>query len=186
MSQYNNFKRTLNKGTLWTYIGTPWTPHNGSGTGPFINRLSSSYQDADVVYAIGDDGIHKSKDFGGGWQLKVPPDIGGWGANDVEVSMANPRFVWAGGFISGSGNLYLSKDWGNTFQAVVDKPSGVSSSISGIYSHPTEDSTVYILFSKPGKTKVLESKDLGVTWTDISGFPAGNVSGVSSNGFPTI
>ena len=185
-SQYNNFKRTLNKGTLWTYIGTPWAPHNGSGTGPFINRLSSSYQDADVVYAIGDDGIHKSKDFGGGWQLKVPPDIGGWGANDVEVSMANPRFVWAGGFISGSGNLYLSKDWGNTFQAVVDKPSGVSSSISGIYSHPSEDSTVYVLFSSFGRGKIFETKDLGATWTDISGFPSNWTSGVSSSGFPNV
>ena len=185
-SQYNNFKRSLDKGATWAYIGTPWTPHNGSGTGPFINRLSSSYQDADVVYSIGDAGIHKSKDFGGSWQLKVPPDIGGWDANDVEVSMANPRFVWAGGFISASGNLYLSKDWGNTFQAVANKPSGVSASISGIYSHPSEDSTVYVLFSNRDRGKIFETKDLGATWTDISGFPSNWTTGVSSSGFPNV
>ena len=93
--QYNALYRSLNGGADWTYIGTTWSPHNGTGGGPFINRLSASYQDADVVYAISDDGIHKSKDFGANWQLKVPPDIGGWSDRDVEVSMANPRFVWA-------------------------------------------------------------------------------------------
>ena len=74
---------------------------------------------------------------------------------------------------------------GKTFNPIT-KPTGVSSSISGIYSHPTEDSTVYILFSKPKKSKVLESKDLGATWTDITGFPANFTEGTSTAGFPDV
>jgi len=184
--QYNGFKRSLNGGATWTYIGTTWSPHNGTGGGPFISRITGSYQDSDVAYVIGDDGIYKTNDFGANWKLKIPPDIGGWSPGDVEVSMANPRFVWASGFISGSGNLYLSKDWGNTFQAITNKPGGVGASISGIYSHPSEDSTVYILLSSFGRGKILESKDLGNSWSDISGFPSGWGFGVSSAGFPNV
>ena len=184
--QYNGLHRSLNGGTNWSYIGTTWSPHNGTGGGPFISRITGSYQDSDVAYVIGDDGIYKTKDFGANWKLKVPPDIGGWSAGDVEVSMGNPRFVWASGFISGSGNLYLSKDWGNTFQAITNKPGGVAAGISGIYSHPKEDSTVYILLSSFGRGKILESKDLGDSWSDISGFPSGWGVGVSSTGFPNV
>jgi len=184
--QYNGFHRSLNGGTNWSYIGTTWSPHNGTGGGPFISRITGSYQDADVAYVIGDDGIYKTKDFGANWKLKIPPDIGGWSPGDVEVSMSNPRFVWASGFISGSGNLYLSKDWGNTFQAITNKPTGVGAGVSGIYSHPSEDSTVYILLSSFGRGKIFESKDLGDSWSDISGFPAGWGYGVSSASFPNV
>ena len=184
--QYNGLYRSLNGGTDWTYIGTTWSPHNGTGGGPFISRITGSYQDSDVAYAIGDDGIYKTKDFGANWQLKIPPDIGGWSPGDVEVSMANPRFVWASGFITATGNLYVSKDWGNTFQAITNKPGGVSAGVSGIYSHPTEDSTVYILLSSYGRGKIFESKDLGDSWSDISGFPSGWGVGVSASGFPNV
>ena len=184
--QYNGLYRSLNGGTNWTYIGTTWSPHNGTGGGPFISRITGSYQDSDVAYAIGNDGIYKTKDFGANWQLKIPPDIGGWSPGDVEVSMSNPRFVWASGLITATGNLYVSKDWGNTFQAITNKPGGVSASVSGIYSHPTEDSTVYILLSSYGRGKIFESKDLGDSWSDISGFPSGWGVGVSSSGFPNV
>ena len=39
---------------------------------------------------------------------------------------------------------------------------------------------------QPKKSKVLESKDLGATWTDITGFPANFTEGTSTAGFPDV
>ena len=63
---------------------------------------------------------------------------------------------------------------------------GLNGYVSGIYSHPTEDSTVYLLFSYFERAKVFESKDLGATWEDLSGYPSNFETGESSNGFPNV
>ena len=185
-AQGNYLWRSLNGGAQWSYIPTDEMRHFG----PFLTRLSTSYQDPDVVYAISQKGVHKSKNFGGSWKTsEIVDNWGFWSGSDVEVSQANPRFVWAGGRmkLSGTtlpGKIFVSKDWGETFL-----PTSVFEeigSISGLYSHPTEDSTAYVLFSVFGKAKIIETKDLGATWNDITGFPANNVTGVSSNGFPNV
>jgi len=184
-SQYNGLARSLNGGSSFSYIGSTTS---GDDKAPFVTRLSTSYQDPDVVYAVHKtDGIWRSTDFGANFNLISIPDASPneYYNRDIEVSQANPRFVWTGYGFTSTRNIFLSKDWGQTFSPVT-KPTGFDASTSGIYSHPTEDSTVYILFSKPGKTKVLESKDLGATWTDISGFPASFATGTSSSGFPNV
>ena len=105
--------------------------------------------------------------------------------HDVKVSRANPRFVWAGGFMGDLNDIYVSSDWGETYNPVNDYSNmGV---ISGIYTHPTEDSTAFILFSFYGFTKIIETNDLGNTWKDISGFgPTSSGVSVSSKGFPNV
>ena len=81
------------------------------------------------------------------------------------------------------GEIFLSKDWGETFDPVPGFANmGV---ITGLYSHPTEDSTAYVLFGMSGAAKVIETKDLGQTWKDLTGFHL-NVSGKSSKGFPDV
>ena len=184
--QGNFLWRSLNGGAQWSYVPT----QEMREFGPFLTRLSTSYQDPDVLYAISQKGVHKSKNFGGSWKTSEIVDNWGFRAgSDVEVSQANPRFVWAGGRmkLSGTtlpGKIFVSNDWGETFL-----PTSVFEeigSISGLYSHPTEDSTAYVLFSVYGKARIIETKDLGATWNDITGFPANNVIGVSSNGFPNV
>ena len=185
-AQGNYLFRSLDGGSQWYYIPTDEMREFG----PFLTRLSTSYQDPDVVYAISQKGVHKSKNFGGSWETTEIVD--NWGflfGSDVEVSQANPRFVWAGGRMKTTGTtlpgkIFVSKDWGETFL-----PTSIFEeigSISGLYSHPTEDSTAYVLFSVFGKAKIIETKDLGATWNDITGFPANNDTGVSSNGFPNV
>ena len=186
-SQYNGLKRSLNGGNDWTSISSGIS---GKPIAPFLVRLSSPYHEPDVVYAIHDTaGVWKSTDFGANWNLKSILD-GGWSGyrKDVEVSLANPRFVWAGSRVGNEGgNLYLSKDWGESFSPVTDIiPNYNNVSSSGIYSHPNEDSTAYVLLSYFGRAKIYETKDLGVTWTDISGFPANWQKGVSDRGFPNV
>ena len=179
--QGNNFFYSHDGGANWTYVGSAL-----SGNGPFINRASTSYQDPDVLYTISSAGVDKSTDFGISW---TPTAIGGtwgnsfWSGADVEVSLANPRFVYAGGRMSNTADIFVSKDWGATFDPVTRFAN--MGTITGLYSHPTEDSTAYILFGMAGEAKIIETKDLGETWNDLSGFHL-NVSGKSSNGFPDV
>jgi len=180
-AQGNWFWRTLDGGASWLYTAGSFV-----GYGPFISRLSTSYQDPEVVYAVTSSGAMKTSNFGESWELK---SIGGtwggsfWSGTDIEVSLANPRFVWAGGQMGNGGEIFLSKDWGETFDPVPGFANmGV---ITGLYSHPTEDSTAYVLFGMSGAAKVIETKDLGQTWKDITGFHL-NVSGKSSKGFPDV
>jgi hypothetical protein len=80
--------------------------------------------------------------------------------------------------------MQVSTDNGLKFNAVEDY-SGVAMNtyISGLATHPTEDSTAYVLFSLSGAPKVLRTRNLGKSWEDISGFGANHES---SNGFPDV
>ena len=179
--QGNNFYISHDRGGSWSYVGNQLT-----GGGPFINRVSTSYQDPDVLYVITSFGVNKSTDFGLSW---TAAEVGGtwgnsfWSGADVEVSLANPRYVWAGGVMSNGADIFLSKDWGETFDAVPRFAN--MGTITGLYSHPTEDSTAYVLFGISGEAKIIETKDLGQTWNDLTGFHL-NISGKSSNGFPDV
>ncbi|MEE3112809.1 MAG: hypothetical protein VX263_01775, partial [Bacteroidota bacterium] len=174
-SQYNSFYRTTDGGANWVFYKSLMT-----GTHQFVSTVATSYQDPEIVYHVSSDGIWRSLDFAQSFNLAAPSG-GSWGYNsmsDVEVSLANPRYVWAGGW----GDLYLSSDHGASFNAVPSYLTSKSGSLRGIYSHPTEDSTVYVLFSNRDRAKIIETKDLGQTWSDITGF----VSGASTRGFPDV
>jgi len=174
-SQYNSFRRTTDGGSSWIYYKYLMT-----GNHQFVSSVATSYQDPEVVYHVTSDGIWRSLDFAQSFNL-APPSGGSWGYNsmsDVEVSLANPRYVWAGGW----GDLYLSSDHGASFNSLPSYLTSKSGSLRGIYSHPTEDSTVYVLFSNRDRAKIIETKDLGQTWSDITGF----VSGTSTRGFPDV
>ena len=69
---------------------------------------------------------------------------------DIKVSDANPRFVWTGGYMGNLSKIYVSDDWGDSFNPVNNFTNSNGQSmgtISGLYTHPNEDSTAYILFS---------------------------------------
>ena len=180
-AQGNYFFRTLDGGDSWGYVANGFI-----GSDPFISRLSTSYQDPEVVFAVTSSGVMKTINFGETWDLK---SIAGtwngsfWSGTDVEVSLANPRFVWAGGQMGNGGEIFVSSDWGETFDPVPGFANMGTS--TGLYSHPTEDSTAYVLFGMADAAKVIETKDLGQTWEDLTGLHL-NVSGESSNGFPDV
>ncbi len=102
----------------------------------------------------------------------------------MEVSLANPNIVWAGSMLNSLEIIHVSTDEGETFTAVsqyADRSMNVS--ISGIATHPQEDSTAYVLFSLSKSPKILRTKDLGANWEDISGF---GTREESINGFPDV
>lgn len=187
-SVYNNDIRKS------TTTGATWGPSSIGITeddGPFITRLSVSKENPDMVFAVGNTGVYKSINFGSNWTRR--PISGKWAidnivssSHNVEVSLANGNIVWAGGGMATDAGLqmYVSTNEGASFTAVSDySVVSMNAYTSGIATHPSEDSTAYVLFSLKGKPKVLRTKDLGGSWEDISGFGTNNTS---SNGFPDV
>ncbi len=175
-SQFNGFYATEDN---WE---TSYNAQNGlKGNGPFISRLSNAYQDPDVLFTVESTGVFKSIDFGKNWkEISIIDGWGFWSGTDVEVSKANPRFVWAGGRMDDNGNLFISTDGGESFNSLPNFDNlGL---ITGIYSHPTLDSTAFVVFSVASQPKILKTDDLGQNWMDISGYSTNS----TSTGFPDV
>jgi photosystem II stability/assembly factor-like uncharacterized protein len=187
-TQFNNFRRSLDGGATWSKAVSGLRLLNGvpdASKYPFFSRLAYSKQNPDVIFSVGTEGVWKSTNFGGSWALS--PIGTGWyigGSSPmVAVSRANSNIIWGGAAVGPTSDLFVSTDQGNTFKAV-SKPTGFSlGNITGIATHPTEGQTAYVLFSFAKTAKILMTKDLGKTWTDISGFGSGTSS---NNGFPDV
>lgn len=188
-SSYNNyFKITNDGGESWG-----WTYESINGDGPFISKLSHSRDNPNLIFAVGSYGLYVHRNFGFGrydWEKIQLGEY--WSVNDqvtsshnVKVSKSNPAIVWAGGgmYFNPDLKVFRSVDYGQTFDTATiyfDRELGY---ISGMATHPTEDSTAYLLFSYRYKPKILRTADLGRTWEDISGF---GQDSSSSNGFPDV
>lgn len=181
---------------LSTNGGISWSPASGNideDDGPFISKLANSRIQPDIIFAVGLDGVYKNTNFGStNWQMRSISE--GWTHenygittwHDVEVSLANHRYIWAGaGMATDVGfNIFLSKNQGLTFKAVNEydlRP--LNGFASGIATHPTNDNIAYVMFALPDEPKILRTEDLGETWEDISGF---GTNSYSSNGFPDV
>lgn len=179
-SQYNGFMRSIDGGVTFSNAVSGL-----SGSAPFISKLATSRSLPDVIYAVSSDGVFKSVNFGGSWELTPINQF--WSASsytflDVEVSRANANIVWAGSGISNTRRLHVSTDQGVTFEPTSNFDMSMGT-ITKIATHPTEPNTAYALFSFAQSPKILKTEDLGQTWTDISGF---GVNSSSSNGFPDV
>ncbi|MFC2104884.1 T9SS type A sorting domain-containing protein, partial [Bacteroidota bacterium] len=189
-SVYNNrFYRSINEGASWSTASSGITNDDG----PFVSKLSASKFNPDMIFAVGGNGVYKSTNFGASWTLKTVTtnwnnrtDEYVYNSFNVEPSLANENIIWAGAAMATDNNMQMqvSTDQGETFTAVDDFADvNINALISGIATHPQEDSTAYVLFSISGFPKVLRTVDLGQTWEDISGF---GTNDVSSNGFPNV
>ena len=183
--QYNGLQRSLDGGVSWS-SATGGLTDTGGGNAPFITKIGKSWKRPDDVYAVGAQGVWRSTDFGASWSLSA---IGSseWGNmssfHDVRVSSADPDIVWAGARMDATGDIMVSTDAGVNFSPSVDYTTVTMGGISGLATHPTEPNTAYVLFSFAERPKILKTTDLGLNWTDISGFGTGSVS---TNGFPDV
>ncbi|MCH7676519.1 T9SS type A sorting domain-containing protein [candidate division KSB1 bacterium] len=130
-------------------------------------------------------GVWRTDNFASNWTLtQMPP---GWnGASslaEVKISLVNPQIVWAGESMIAGSPLYVSSDGGLSFAETAVFPDVTLGRISGLETHPAEDSTAFALFSFANAPKILRTNDLGQTWEDISGFGTGTTS---TNGFPDV
>ena len=177
-SQFNGFQVTSNGGASWSRA-TQGIDDNG----PFRTRLSHHKRVPDRIFTVGSTGIWRSDNFGLSWSPTRLNQNSGWAfANniDVEVAYSNPSIVWTGAYMQQGYTPFVSTDAGLSFTSVNSYAENMGN-VSGIGTHPTKDSTAYILFSFAGRPKVLRTEDLGNTWTDISGF-----DGSGDRGFPDV
>ncbi len=184
-SQYNGLARSTDGGFSFSNA-TNGLGDTGGGNAPFITKIAKSNMEPDLLFAVGAQGVWKSTNFGASWSLRSIP-FSDWGSvssfHDVKISRANPNIVWAGRRMDPSGKINVSTDTGESFSATPVYDVRTMGSISGLSTHPLEDSTAYVLFSFAQMPKVLKTTDLGQTWDDISGFGNGSVS---TNGFPDV
>jgi hypothetical protein len=183
--QFNGLMRSLDGGVSWS-SATNGLTDTGGGNAPFITKIGKSWKRPDDVFAVGAQGVWRSTDFGASWSLSAI-DSSEWGNmssfHDVRVSTANPDIVWAGARMDALGDIMVSTDAGVSFSPAVDYTTVTMGGISGLATHPTEPNTAYVLFSFAERPKILKTTDLGLNWTDISGF---GTDSVSANGYPDV
>ncbi|QQS50557.1 MAG: T9SS type A sorting domain-containing protein [Bacteroidota bacterium] len=190
-SSYNNYiKVSNNYGADWN-----WVHESVLGSGPFITKLSHSHNNPNLVFAVGNSGVYRHTNFGMGslpWELISLGES--WAINQVvtsshqvKVSKADPSVVWAGGgmFSQPDLSIFLSKDYGKTFDTVSLYREAEMGYLSGMASHPTNPAEAFLLFSLRGKPKLLRTYNYGESWRDISGF-ASHEGDSSINGFPDV
>ena len=188
-SYNNNFYLSRDGGKTWAAAD-----RNIDEDGPFVTRIGYSPANPDVLFAVGKNGVWRSKTFGyyitGGWSKITISN--GWtvgedvtSQHNVNVSLANPQIVWAGAGMYKNPllSLFVSKNGGDNFSPVTVYDDVDMGYISGIATHPVNPNEAFALFSFSGAPKVLRTMDLGKTWQDISGFGTGSVS---TNGFPDV
>jgi photosystem II stability/assembly factor-like uncharacterized protein len=185
---YNGIRLSNDGGETWRSV-----TEGIMGDGPFITRLSNSPDNPDLVFAVGDRGVYRNANFcvgRYGWELIRIDDS--WAVNDqvtsahnVKVSLADPKIVWAGAgmFRDPDLDIFLSQDYGRTFESVNLYDDREMGYLTGIATHPSDPATAYLLFSMEDKPKILKTQDYGETWSDISGF---DLDSASKNGFPDV
>ncbi len=183
--QYNGLTRSLDGGVTWI-SATSGLTDTGGGNAPFITKIGKSQARPDHIFAVGKSGVWRSTNFGGSWSLSSV-NAADWGAlssfHDVRVSKADPDVVWAGARMDASGKIVVSTDGGLVFTGTTVWPDVTMGRISGLATDPADANTAYALFSYAERPKILKTTDLGVTWSDLSGFGTGSVS---TNGFPDV
>lgn len=180
-SQFNGIARSLDGGLSYSNATNGY-----SDSGPFITKIAKTNMMPDLLFITGSQGVWRSTNFGGFWSLTSIPSSTWGGVSsfmDIKISRANPNIVWAGSGMSASRKIHVSTDQGLSFTAVDNFPGAASGTISGMSTHPWQDSTAYVLFSFAQEPKVLRTTDLGQSWEDLSGFATDTVS---TNGFPDV
>lgn len=183
-SQYNGFAKSTNGGTSFAAATSGLA--TGSNAAPFLSPLGKSTLEPDVIYAIGSAGVYQSTNFGSSWTERAISS--NWSMSSlttVEVSVADPTVVWAGGGMSSSRRLHVSTNGGSSFVQTNNYSDGLGTigNVTGIATHPLDRNIAYALFSVADRPKVVRTTDLGQSWQDLSGF---GTNANSSNGFPDV
>ncbi len=150
---------------------------------PFLTQIGYNPSAPNNLFIVGASGVSYSKDFGDTWNLSVMEDSlwrwNYWGF--VEPSLVSPDIVWAVSHMDQYGNMMLSKDGGQSFDAAGNTDS-ILNRVSGLATHPSNEKSAFALFSYPKQAKILRTTNFGNTWEDISGFE----NGESQHGFPDV
>ncbi len=184
-NQNNFIFRSEDAGATWEEATTGISDSDlfgGDPDTPFFTKVAYSKLGDDRAYAVSDNGVWFTENFGVRWRVSlIPTQFDGF--MDVEVSDVDVNVVWAGGAMDENRKLHVSTDAGESFNAVnVYAAFPDKGNITTIVPDPNDRETAYVLFSQAAEPKIIKTTDMGQTWTDISGF----VDGESTAGFPDV
>ena len=183
--QYTHIERSADGGLTWDQ-----QMEGNALVGNAITSLGYADSAPDNVYTVRGDGVWRSTDFGASWTLtRIEANFGKYDGTKIRVSNADPDVVWAGIGLANSPccSIQVSRDAGVSFAetAIPVMDRAPETYISGLATHPAAPGTAFALFSRYSHAKVLETKNYGQTWTDLSGF-SGSPDGRSMSGFPDV
>ncbi|MEA1987358.1 MAG: T9SS type A sorting domain-containing protein [Candidatus Marinimicrobia bacterium] len=160
--QATSFSREYKK-PLFFNNTDEWMITNGPGGG-FISDIVIDPNNSSIVYAVGAfNGIYKSTNGGGNWNLLKFPDAST--ASDLEISNSDPAILF-----SNYSNLSKSTDGGENWQECANG-FGDTCSAQVIKIDPLDAENIYIAgarFSNNGIV-VYKSENSGDDWTNITG-----------------
>ncbi|NND06607.1 MAG: T9SS type A sorting domain-containing protein [Saprospiraceae bacterium] len=178
-AQFNTMFRTDDGGESWRRLDPP-------GSGPFLTRLAGSKQEPNLIFAVTDQALIRSTDFGNNWEVIEMPET--WRSSGLptptRISLATPNIVWSGSDLRAGSTTTVSQDAGKTFSPISTYGQADLGVMTNIATHPNDDSTAYFLFSQANGPKVIRTTDLGKSLEDISGFRSNQAD--SDNGYPDV
>jgi len=110
------------------------------------------------------DKIYFSTDGAHNWQ-SVNCDLDGRDRVKISVSQKDSNIVWAASTYS---HINLSTDAGHSFNLVSTPTGAPSAHLTGLATSPFDSATALALFGVYGYGKIFRTKDLGISWEDIS------------------
>ncbi|NOX89474.1 MAG: T9SS type A sorting domain-containing protein [Calditrichaeota bacterium] len=131
----------------------------------FHTPLAMDPDNSDKLFTAGDNNkFYWTNDGGNNWN-EVTTNYNGYTRVKIAVSEASSSIVW-----TGSTTIYtnVSTDSGLTFSQVTQPPGSPHAYLTGISTHPTQDSTAFLTIGSSGYGKIYRTRDLGQTWTDIT------------------
>ena len=184
-NQFNFIFRSDDAGQNWRASNAGLADSDIFGedpSAPFFTKLAYSKFGPDRAFAVSQNGVWRSEDFGESWRLvRIPRQWGG--SLDVEVSDVNVDVIWAGGALDEFRKIYVSQDGGVSFEAVnIFDQFPLKGNITTIVPGPNSEAAAFLVFSQANEPKILKTTDFGNTWEDITGF----VNGSSTRGFPDV
>ncbi len=157
---YTKIYKSTDGGYNFTY-----TNNGMPESGIFHTPLAMDPHNSDKLFTAGDNNtVYWTDDAAANWHA-TSINNNDYSRYKIAVSRSTSNIVWAG-----ATTIYInvSTDGGQTFHQV-NQPSGSPHAwLTGISTHPSQDSTAFLTIGSSGSGKIYRTRDLGNTWENMN------------------
>jgi len=134
-------------------------------SGIFHTPLAMDPHNSDKLFTAGDNNtVYWTNDAAANWH-SASINNNDYSRYKITVSLSNSDIVWAG-----ATTIYInvSTDGGQTFHQVTQPSGSPHAWLTGISTHPLQDSTAFLTIGSSGSGKIYRTRNLGNTWENIN------------------